>query len=176
MERLNGKPAFRLMLARQRARLEWLLRELLTGQAEDGADATKVFSAFADQLRRRISIQRSFVFVAFEEAAGLVHEGPTQSLRREHQDIKRRLDQVSNVLARGATLPDDRPQLYALDALLCEHLRLEDLVLVGICERLNGDPALANAARELIDMTMIAAHIGSNTVKEASGSWLLRRF
>lgn len=124
-----------------------MLQDLL-GMPRDAAltRCAEVFAEFEAKLRRHIYVEEHYVFPQFEESTGMRHVGPTVLLRREHQEVGERLAQFSSALDLGTGIPELRPQLLALRALLHDHSRREEAVLYSTCDRML-EPGECDAAR-----------------------------
>ncbi len=90
-----------------------------------------------------ISLEDGILFREFESQSGLLSDGPTATLRREHQVLKARIDALAADLD-SAPVPVCRRHLEAFCALYADHCQRED-VLYGICERLLSPELLAEA-------------------------------
>ena len=136
--------------------LEELLDLLLSRFARAGSPPS--LTAYEDAPRRlllrlrktlaaHIELEDGILFREFEAQSGLLVDGPTATLRREHQVILARLDELLVVLP-TEPLAGLQQQLTAFCALYTDHCRRED-VLYEICERLLSPEQHARAQRLL---------------------------
>jgi iron-sulfur cluster repair protein YtfE (RIC family) len=98
-------------------------------------DARASFYRFEDQLRRHVRTEDDVLFPAFEAHTGLRNTGPTAVMRREHREIERRLDRISDALDGKPDLTLIERELVALQALLADHDRREERVIYPACDR-----------------------------------------
>lgn len=128
------------------ARRAAVLEELLAAPV---AARARIFAEFAACLRRHKAAEEQFVLPAFEKASGLRNGGPTALLRREHEQIERRLATIEGLLGEPDAGEQAGRELRALRAFLDDHERREDEVLHPTCEQLMGDAQRAAALRAL---------------------------
>ena len=100
------------------------------GRLEDAASA---FARFAEGLDRHIRAEEELLFPAFEEATGLAG-GPTQVMRIEHVELRRRMTEISSALGAGDASAALRG-LHGLTALLSEHNLKEESILYPMTDR-----------------------------------------
>lgn len=117
--------------------------EQMTSKA-DRVAVQRLLSRLRKTLFGHISLEDGLLFREFEAQSGLLLDGPTATLRREHQVLKARIDELTSELAQGAPIPVLRRHLDAFSALYGDHCHRED-VLYGICERLLSPEMLAKA-------------------------------
>ena len=98
-------------------------------------DARMAFYAYADGVRRRIRIEDETLFPALEAHAGPDVASPTLVMRREHREIERQLDLISDALDGLPDLAAAARQLLALRDLLAAHDRRDDWLLYPACDR-----------------------------------------
>ena len=139
------------MLAQHRIIDELLvqLRQMIQPLEEraDRAPSRRVLLRLQKTLLAHIELEDTILFREFEAQSGLREEGPTATLRREHDVLKAR---VTELLAawKSSSIALLLRQLAAFDALYTDHCRRED-VMYGICERLLSPELHAEAQRRL---------------------------
>ena len=90
-------------------------------------DASSAFARFAQGLDRHIRVEEDLAVPAFEEATGLTG-GPTQVMRIEHVELRRRLSEIASAFGAGDA-PAALRALQRLTALLAEHNMKEESML-----------------------------------------------
>jgi iron-sulfur cluster repair protein YtfE (RIC family) len=112
-------------------------------------EACAGFRRFASDLRRHIHAEEALLFPAFEMHTGLINRGPTAVMRREHREIEQMLEYTGALLNKMADLAVVEQQLRALQALLADHDRREEMVLYPACDRCFTQPERFAAVRAL---------------------------
>lgn len=108
--------------------------QAVEGMSTDRAVPRRLLGRLRKTLRAHIGLEDGILFREFESQSGLLADGPTATLRREHQVLLTRIDELLSELA-TAPVPVLRAHLTAFAALYTDHCRRED-VMYGICERL----------------------------------------
>jgi len=125
------------------------LRQLILSQGELGerGPSRRILLRLQKTLLSHIELEDTILFREFEAQSGLLEEGPTATLRREHDVLKSRIAELL-VVWKTASIAVLLRQLAAFDALYTDHCRRED-VMYGICERLLSPALHAEAQRRL---------------------------
>jgi iron-sulfur cluster repair protein YtfE (RIC family) len=131
-------------------RLEELLVALIGAvESSDLERARRAMATYVRESRRHSRVEDDVLFAGFEERTGMRDTGPTVILRRDHQEIDRRLDQLSGALVNASTAHEALFQVRALQALLHDHRKREETILFPVCDRLLDAAVRAAAVREL---------------------------
>jgi len=101
---------------------------------EDRAASRRLLLRLRKNLYAHIDLEDDILFREFESQSGLLSEGPTATLRREHEVLRGRLDELLAEWKTASVSALSR-HLAAFGALYTDHCRRED-VMYGICERL----------------------------------------
>ncbi len=100
---------------------------------DDMTQVLEVFVDFSVILTELMATENDVVFSLFEDCSCMRGVGPTVLLRREHKVIETRLGQIRASLSNGVQGKEVRMGLRALLALLEDHIRREEPVLVAAC-------------------------------------------
>lgn len=101
---------------------------------EDRAASRRLLLRLRKNLYAHMDLEDGLLFREFESQSGLLEEGPTATLRREHEVLRGRLDELLAEWKTASVSALSR-HLAAFFALYTDHCRRED-VMYGICERL----------------------------------------
>jgi iron-sulfur cluster repair protein YtfE (RIC family) len=126
---------YKAFTADHRAMREVLGRAIASCGAGDRPHARSGFTRFAADLRAHIAAEEAVLFPIFELYTGTLDAGPTAVMRRDHRDIERRLDRIAAAFDRDDDVGAIEQELAALQALLGDHDRREELVLYPACDR-----------------------------------------
>ncbi|HEY3173997.1 MAG TPA: hemerythrin domain-containing protein [Thermoanaerobaculia bacterium] len=108
------------------ARLE--VAAFVARAAGDAKTAEKWYAAFSSALRRHIAVEEELLFPVFEKRLGLSPSaGPTEAMRREHNEILRLLDQILRTIGDPAKLPDEARAAFH-ELLDKHHLKEEEIL------------------------------------------------
>jgi hemerythrin-like domain-containing protein len=88
-----------------------------------------------NDLRRHMRAEDDVLFAAFEAQTGLRDTGPTSVLRREHEQIVLRLDELQQLLGAGDRSSVAR-RLSLLRALLADHWSREEQIVFTSCDEI----------------------------------------
>lgn len=102
--------------------------------SEDRAASQRLLLRLRKTLYAHIELEDGILFREFESQSGLLEEGPTAPLRREHDVLRARMDELLADWKTASASALTR-SLVAFGALYADHCRRED-VMYGICERL----------------------------------------
>ncbi|HEX2574266.1 MAG TPA: hemerythrin domain-containing protein [Polyangia bacterium] len=132
------------------------------------AQAADVFKAFAQGARRHMWIEERWIFPCFEERTGS-RTGLTATLRDEHHQLERLLDECAEALERGGA-DDFRERCRRLTLIVEDHAFHEEAQLYPVIEqilspherdacrsRMREDPLLPLAAPEGPDAARVPA-------------------
>jgi iron-sulfur cluster repair protein YtfE (RIC family) len=130
------------------SRLDALLKETLAALTDaDAATAGRTSGSFSQGLRHHIEAEDQVLFPPFEARTGLKDAGPTAVMRRDHQEIERRLREISRAIAAPYGSRETACEVRALKALLEDHNAREEEILYPWCDRVLDD--LERAAVDL---------------------------
>jgi len=115
-------------------------------QTGDFQMAAEHFGHFRRQLATHIDAEETILFPVFERAGSCGCSGPTSVMRREHIEIRRLLDAVSDGLAARESGLVLLPRLEELSQLLESHNEKEERVLYPQMD------ASARASGEITDL------------------------
>jgi iron-sulfur cluster repair protein YtfE (RIC family) len=123
--------------AEDHRRLEGVLGKLAAAWQEHEAPRAK---RLMQQLRRgliqHMRAEDDIIFPTFEAKTGLLGDGPTRALRREHVQLARRLDELVMDLRRPPERSGFTQHFSSLRALLADHWSREENVLYPSCDQL----------------------------------------
>lgn len=136
------------MMIEQHHEIDQLLSRIVQAiervvQPSDRVVPRRLLQRLRKTLYGHISLEDGILFREFESQSGLLADGPTATLRREHHVLKARIDGLAEDLD-SAPVPVLKRHLEAFCALYADHCKRED-VLYGICERLLSPELLAEA-------------------------------
>lgn len=142
-------PTLYANMIEQHHEIDQLLSRLVQAVAHinghpERAQARRLLTRLRKTLYAHISLEDGILFREFESQSGLLLEGPTATLRREHQVLKARIEELSVSIDNGEKTPTLLRLLEAFCALYADHGRREE-VMYGICERLLSPELLAKA-------------------------------
>lgn len=125
------------------------LRQMILplGELSERGPSRRTLLRLQKTLLAHIELEDTILFREFEAQSGLREEGPTATLRREHDVLKSRIAELIGVW-KSASISVLLRQIAAFDALYTDHCRRED-VMYGICERLLSPELHAEAQRRL---------------------------
>jgi len=98
--------------------------------AGDAKAAERWYAAFSSGLKHHIAVEEELLFPVFEKRVGLspsASAGPTEVLRREHEEILRLLGEILRTIGNPAKLPDEARAAFH-EVLEKHHLREEEIL------------------------------------------------
>lgn len=113
-------------------RLDELFQRFQTLKSSDRASAVRAFEEFHAGLERHIVWEEEILFPAFETKTGMTG-GPTEVMRREHEQIRGFLKTIAGKLAAGAD--DTGDEEAGLLAVLGAHNHKEESILYPMIDR-----------------------------------------
>ncbi len=137
------QPAF----AADHDRLDELFVNFRTWKRTDYAKAKEYFKEFKFGLQRHIVWEESILFPRFEHKTGMVREGPTEVMRREHRQIADRLEAIHKFVQKED--PNSDAEEQALLETLGAHNQKEEHVLYPALDRLLSDEDRAEVVTEM---------------------------
>jgi len=106
-------------------------------EQEDWGECQIQFDSFVAALKHHMQIEEVVLFPAFEQASGML-QGPTEVMRREHQEMLALLEEMAGLLEdRNAN--DFRTLAQAFAQIMNAHSMKEERVLYPMCDRLMPD-------------------------------------
>ncbi len=127
------------------ARLE--VAAFIARAAGDARSAETWYEAFSSGLRRHIAVEEQLLFPLFEERAGLLPDsGPTEVMRREHQEILRLHAEILSTIGDPARLPDAARAAFH-EVLEEHHLKEEGMLYPALDEVLSPEEGDALVAK-----------------------------
>lgn len=126
-----------------------IARALAAALGWDADLASAAFEELAPALLAHVDLAGRRLFEPFEHRTGLDERGPTAMLRREHHDIRRRIEVIRALLAEQ-NLKRASDEIRALHALLDDHGRREQSILCPACDRLFEPAERAGLVRDLL--------------------------
>jgi iron-sulfur cluster repair protein YtfE (RIC family) len=131
------------MFAADHDRLDGLFEGFRQAKKTDFARAKELFKEFKFGLQRHIVWEEQVLFPLFEKKTGLVNQGPTEVMRREHRQIGAHLEAVHEKV-RNQDPGSDREE-QALLAALAAHNEKEEKVLYPALDGLLSEAEKASA-------------------------------
>jgi iron-sulfur cluster repair protein YtfE (RIC family) len=96
--------------------------------AGDAKAAERRYAAFSSGLKHHIAVEEELLFPVFEKRVGLSPSaGPTEVLRREHEEILRLLGEILRTIGNPAKLPDEARAAFH-EVLEKHHLKEEEIL------------------------------------------------
>ncbi len=90
--------------------------------------AERWYAAFCSALKQHIAVEEEFLFPVFEKRLGLSPSaGPTEVMRREHEEILRLLGEILRTIGNPAKLPDEARAAFH-EVLDKHHLKEEEIL------------------------------------------------
>jgi iron-sulfur cluster repair protein YtfE (RIC family) len=124
-------------------RLDGLLDGFRQLKRSDFARAKDCFRQFKFGLQRHIIWEEQVLFPLFERKTGMVHTGPTEVMRREHQQIGAHLEALHEKVRNQD--PNSDGEEAALLSALAVHNEKEENVLYPALDRLLSEEEKAEA-------------------------------
>lgn len=112
--------------------------------ASGDRDAKKAFDQFRAALLDHISLEEKMLLPAYDRKAS--GNGRTAALRRQHAEIRERVDQLSKALEHTTAVENLMTELLGL---LCPHEEAEEEHLISIVEEALTDDERRAAVKEL---------------------------
>jgi len=157
-------PDVQTSFAANHHRLDGLFADVQRWKRTDFARAKECFKQFQLGLQRHIVWEESILFRLFEQKTGMVHNGPTEVMRRQHRQIGALLEAVHEKVRNHD--PNSENQVWALLAALAVHNEKEDKIFYPTLDRLLSDAEKAEAfaamerVSEEADQVCCGAHKG----------------
>ena len=96
--------------------------------AGDAKAAERWYAAFSSGLKHHIAVEEEFLFPVFEKRVGLtLSAGPTEVMRRQHDEILRLLGEILRTIGNPAKLPDKARAAFH-ELLEKHHLKEEEIL------------------------------------------------
>jgi iron-sulfur cluster repair protein YtfE (RIC family) len=129
---MSEVPSIETTFSLDHDRLDGLFANYQKWKAADFAMARDYFKEFRTSLNRHIVWEENLLFPLFEEKTGLSHTGPTEVLRKEHQQIKHLLDTFHDKI-KVKDLPTEEEEHQLLKA-LAVHNQKEEAILYPLLD------------------------------------------
>lgn len=115
-------------------RLDRLFDEFQAVQACDSIGARELFENFRRGLERHMAWEEEILFPLFESKTGMKDDGPTQMMRREHEQMRKLIKSLQEKMKKEEQ--GDEDQEAALIECLAQHNRKEENMLYPMIDQL----------------------------------------